>query len=98
MKMARWSGVPMGFQVDLFADRQPAEEKWANDGRTAGMAGEPAQPPAHLPPSGHQIWLSAFYEGQAILASAFAKKKPHEPSAPPSNGEAKRDTAEEHAA
>lgn len=85
MRLARWSGIPIGFQVDMFADRQPAEEKWANDGRTAGMAGERCEPPAHLPPSGHQIWIEHWHGGQAVLMSAFAKKKPPELDAPPAD-------------
>lgn len=75
MRLARWAGLPIGFQVDMFADRQPAEERWANEGKTAGMAGQNCQPPTHLPPSGHQIWIEHWHGGQAILASAFAKKK-----------------------
>lgn len=81
MRLARWHGLPMGFQVDMFADRQPAEERWATDGKTAGMAGLTCQPPQHLPPSGHGIWIEAWHAGQAILASAFGKRKADMPAA-----------------
>jgi hypothetical protein len=85
LRIARLAGIPIGFQVDMFADRRPAEDKWAAEGRTAGMAGERCEPPAHLSPSAVQIWIEAWHGGQAVLASAFAKKKP-EPVSPP-NGD-----------
>jgi hypothetical protein len=75
MRLAKWSGLPIGFQVDMFADCRPIEDKWAEEGKTAGMAGENCQPPSHLPPSGAQIWIQNWHAGQAILASAFGKKK-----------------------
>lgn len=75
MRIARWAGIPIGFQVDMFTDRRPAEEKWAEEGRTAGMAGERCEPPAHLSPSASQIWIEHWHGGQAVLMSAFSKKK-----------------------
>ncbi len=81
LRLARWMGLPVGMSVDLFADRQPAEERWAAEGKTAGMAGQTCTPPVHLPPSGHQVWIGAWHEGQAILASAFGKRKADTPAA-----------------
>jgi hypothetical protein len=75
MRLAKWMGMPIGFQVDMFADRSPIEDKWAAQGKTAGMAGENCSPPASLPPSGHQVWIEHWHVGQGILMSAFAKKK-----------------------
>lgn len=89
LRIARWSGIPIGFQVDMFADRRPAEEKWAEEGSTAGMAGEVCQPPAHLSPSAVQVWIEHWHAGQAILASAFGKKRA-EPSPPPDDGFAEK--------
>lgn len=83
LRLARWAGIPIGFQVDMFADRRPVEEKWAEEGRTAGMAGERCEPPAHLSPSAHQIWIEHWHSGQAVLMSAFGKKKHAEPATPP---------------
>lgn len=85
MRLATWMGVPIGFQVDMFADRRPIEDKWADEGKTAGMSGENCQPPHSLPPhslppSGQQIWIEAWHGGQAILAAAFGKKKADVPA------------------
>lgn len=83
MRLAQWMGVPIGFQVDMFADRRPIEDKWADEGKTAGMSGDNCQPPHSLPPSGQQVWIEAWHGGQAILASAFGKKKADVPAADP---------------
>lgn len=83
MRLARWAGVPINFQLDMFADREPAEEKWAKDGKHAGMSGDVCQPPGHLPTSAHNTWISAWHDGQAILAGAFAKRDPKVPDVPP---------------
>jgi hypothetical protein len=80
MRLARWSGMEIGFQVDMFADRTPIEDKWAADGKTAGMAGETCQPPGSLSASAAQIWIRNWHDGQAILASAFGKKKVDAPA------------------
>lgn len=80
MRLATWMGVPIGFQVDMFADRRPIEDKWADEGKTAGMSGDTCQPPHSLPPSGQQIWIEAWHGGQAILAAAFGKKKADVPA------------------
>ena len=80
MRLARWMGMPIGFQVDMFADRSPIEDKWAEEGKTAGLAGENCTPPASLPASGVQIWIQAWHAGQAVLASAFAKKAKDTPA------------------
>jgi hypothetical protein len=79
-RLAKWMGMPVGFQVDLFADRAPVEEKWAQEGFTAGLAGDTCQPPVTMPPSGAQIWISQWHRGQAILTSAFAKVRVDHPA------------------
>ena len=73
LKIARWAGLPVGTQLAMF-DFMP-DDKAAEEGKTAGMAGDPCQPPAHWPASAHQRWIAAWHDGQAVLASAFAKKR-----------------------
>lgn len=86
LRIARWAGLPVGTQLAMF-DFMP-DDKAAEEGKTAGMAGDVCQPPAHWPASAHQRWIEAWHEGQAILASAFQKKRepataeaPDEPAA-----------------
>jgi hypothetical protein len=73
LRIARWSGLPIGTQLAMF-DFMP-DDRAAEQGKVAGMCGEVCQPPGHLTPSGQQRWIGAWHDGQAVLASAFAKKK-----------------------
>jgi hypothetical protein len=75
MRLARWAGMPIGFQVDLFGARISNDDKIAAAGKAAGMAGETCQQPATLSVHDAQIWIENWHVGQGILASAFGKKK-----------------------
>lgn len=79
MRIARWAGLPVGTQLAMF-EFMP-DDIAAEEGKRAGMMGEQCQPPVHWPPSAHQRWIASWHEGQAILASAFAKKRPPEQTA-----------------
>lgn len=73
LRIARWAGLPVGTQLAMF-DFMP-DDRAAEEGKTAGMEGMPCDPPRHWPPSAHQRWIEAWHEGQAVLASAFKKKR-----------------------
>src|SRR5262245_46379072 len=73
LRIGRWAGLPVGTQLAMF-DFMP-DDKAAEEGKTAGMQGKPCDPPRHWPPSAHQRWIEAWHDGQAILASAFKKKR-----------------------
>lgn len=73
LRIARWAGLPVGTQLAMF-DFMP-DDKAAEEGKTAGMQGLPCDPPRHWPPSAHQRWIAAWHDGQAVLASAFKKKR-----------------------
>jgi hypothetical protein len=73
LRIARWAGLPVGTQLAMF-DFMP-DDKAAEEGKTAGMSGLPCDVPRHWPPSAHQRWIEAWHDGQAILASAFKKKR-----------------------
>ena len=73
LRIARWAGMPVGTQLAMF-DFMP-DDKAAEEGKTAGMEGMPCDPPRHWPPSAHQRWIEAWHDGQAVLASAFKKKR-----------------------
>jgi len=71
LRIARWAGLPVGTQVSMFD--VPVDDRAKSDGMTAGMEGQPCDPPRHLPLGQHQQWISGWHEGQAILAGAFKK-------------------------
>lgn len=81
-RLARWAGLPVGEQAQLF-ERAPDSFE---DGKVAGMSGEKCEPPLSLPQESFQRWIAGWHDGQTILARAFAKKrKPAEPPAPASD-------------
>jgi hypothetical protein len=91
LRLARWVGMPVGHQMQMF-DVMPVDDKAHEDGKTDGMRGEACNPPHHLPPTAHQRWISGWHEGQALLASAFKKKRDQQVEAnqpPPADSEAK---------
>jgi hypothetical protein len=73
LRLARWLGMPVGTSVDLFD--APHDDRVAAEGMTAGMAGEECKPPIHLSAESSQRWLENWHAGQAVLASAFGKKR-----------------------
>lgn len=73
LRLARWLGLPVGTQAVLF--EAAAEERAQEDGKTAGMSGLMCEPPRHLAAHAHQLWIEGWHEGQAVLASAFKKKR-----------------------
>lgn len=73
LRIARWSGLPVGHQLAMFDFT--LDDRAAEQGKVSGMCGEVCQPPGHLTAPGQQRWIAAWHDGQAVLASAFAKKK-----------------------
>lgn len=72
-EVAQWNGV--GIQVDMFADeRQPSEDKAFEEGKRAGMKGEPRKPPHDPSVPQHGRWLDGYTEGNAAMASAGFKQ------------------------
>lgn len=74
IKIARWNGLAIGTQGDLFGpDRRPIEERAFEEGKRAGLSGENCQPP-HQPGTGaYDKWIEGWHAGQAVLASGFNK-------------------------
>lgn len=72
LRVARWNGLPVGTQGDMFGpDRRPAEERAAADGKRAGLAGENCQPPSGLSQEANAAWVEAWHAGQSVLAAGF---------------------------
>ena len=78
MRLARWAGMPIGTQPQLF-------ERVANpfeDGKTAGMQGDKCEPPQNLAMDAGQHWIQGWHDGQTVLMGAFKKKRPIDPPEP----------------
>lgn len=72
LRLARWAGMPVGSQAQLF---EPVTNH-ADDGKTAGMSGLPCDPPKHLAIDAQQMWIGGWHDGQTTLMAAFKKKRP----------------------
>jgi hypothetical protein len=76
-RVARWAGLVIGTQGNLFGeDRRTAEEKAGEAGKRAGLSGENCQPPSGYSDACREAWIQSWHEGQAVLASGFMKKEP----------------------
>jgi hypothetical protein len=72
-RLARWAGLKIGSQPQLF---EAAQVDHVEEGKTAGMSGDKCEPPKNLAHDATQKWIGGWHEGQTILASAFKKKRP----------------------
>lgn len=77
LRLARWAGLPVGTQQNLF---EPATNHF-EDGKRAGMEGSPCEAPKSLAVDAAQTWIRGWGDGQAILSAAFKKKRPVDGSA-----------------
>lgn len=75
LRVARWAGLPLGTQSDLFGpDRRPVEERAFEDGKRAGLAGKDCKT-EHAPGTeAYDKWIEGWHAGQAVLAAGFGKK------------------------
>lgn len=72
-RLARWAGLKVGSQPQLF---EAAQVDHAEEGKTAGMAGDKCEPAKNLAHDAAQKWIGGWHEGQTIIMSAFKKKRP----------------------
>lgn len=78
-KVARWMGMPVGSEPDMFStDRTPAVDRAFALGRKAGLAGENCSPPHSPETEQHKRWMEGFHEGQAVLAKGIKPLTPRE--------------------
>lgn len=72
-RVARWMGVAIGTQADLFEGAAKHHEA----GKRAAMSDEPRKPPTNLSNKDSQAWMEGFNEGlTALNASRAAQFKP----------------------
>lgn len=70
---ARWAGVPIGAQGNLFdEDRRPIGERAFEEGKAAGLDGKDPKPP-YATGEAHDEWMRGWHEGQKILAQGIGK-------------------------
>lgn len=77
LRVARWMALPFGQQANfLFEDdRTPLIDRAAAEGKKAGMEGQTRSPPYAASTEAGQAWLSAWSEGQSVLATAGFKQQ-----------------------
>lgn len=72
--VARWAGLPIGAQGNLFdEDRRPIEERAFEEGKAAGFAGKDAKPPYSPDHVGYDAFMRGWHEAQAVMAQGFKK-------------------------
>lgn len=86
-QVARWAGMPIGQQGNLFEeDRRPIEDRALEEGKAAGMSGKDAKPPYAPGHPGYDRWMEGWHKGQEVLAQGF-KKTPDAPLLRPAENE-----------
>lgn len=73
VKVARWMGLPIGTQGDIFSDvdRTPAVEKAEAKGKRDGLAGAPCNPECDTSVPQYESYMKGFHAGQAVLAKGI---------------------------
>lgn len=67
-RVARWMGLPLGIQGDLFpGDPRPDDERAFDNGRRTGLQGEPCKPPHDPSVPQHDAWINGWQAGQKVL-------------------------------
>ncbi len=76
---ARWAGLPIGAQGNLFdEDRRPVDERAFDEGKAAGFEGKDAKPPYDPGHPGYDAWMEGWHQAQSVRAQGF-KKTPDAP-------------------
>lgn len=74
LRVARWAGMPIGTQLDLFGpDRRPVEERAFEEGKRSGLAGETLKPTYDPGTEGYDAFVKGWHDGQSVLAAGFKK-------------------------
>lgn len=78
LRIARWLGVPIGTQTDLFPeiDRTPIGDRAFAAGKMAGLAGDSAKPPHDPSTEAYRRWMDGHAEGNETLARSGFKPFP----------------------
>jgi len=72
MRIARWLGLAMGTQAELFGeDRTPSVDRAYAEGKRDGLAGDPCKPDYAPELEQYRKYMDGFHEGQSILAKGI---------------------------
>jgi hypothetical protein len=72
MRIARWLGLAMGTQAELFAeDRTPSVDRAYAEGKRDGLAGDPCKPDYAPELEQYRRYMDGFHEGQSVLAKGI---------------------------
>lgn len=92
LRVARYMNAAVGHQFTFAEDMRPAIDRAYEEGKRAGLDGEPASPPHDPSVPQYDSWMEGWHAGQAVLASNFRDKIGGAGEAPPpppaTNGEA----------
>jgi hypothetical protein len=69
LQVARWLGLAMGSQLDLFEepDRTPIVDRAYDAGKMASMNDKPAKPPHAPETEAYKAWMSGYHDHQATI-------------------------------
>lgn len=77
-RVARWMGVSIGTQADMFDDEANGDRaaRARAEGQRAGMAGQPCKPPDHYAPGSdaYTAWCDGHADGNEALGRATFKR------------------------
>lgn len=78
LKIARWLGLSLGTQLDMFAepDRVPAVDVAFELGKTQGLAGITAKPDYSPDTEQYRRYMEGWHTGQGIRSKGFKKLHP----------------------
>lgn len=72
MRIARWLGLTIGTQADLFGeDRTPSVDRAYAEGKRDGLAGNPCKPDYAPELEQYRRYMDGFHEGQSVLAKGI---------------------------
>jgi len=74
LRVARWNGLALGSQAEMFGDdRTPAVDRAFAEGKRDGLAGDPCKPAYAPETEQYREYMRGFHDGQAVLAKGIKK-------------------------
>jgi len=74
LRIARWMGASVRTQFSFSEDMTPSVDRAYEEGKRAGLKGDPASPPHDPSVPQYGKWMEGWHAGQGVLASDFRKK------------------------
>jgi ribosome modulation factor len=77
IRVARWLGHSVGYQMEMFEDRRPGVDRAYDEGKVAGMGGNIKKPPYSDPSlPQYKRWMEGWDDGQAVLTMKLKAPEP----------------------